>query len=182
MNKVTGPNWKDSAQYYLNFAKEKACDFYKKAEQPGTTQQKVLAAARATIGIAAIYQTPTSAIFGVGIAAATKEAAEIGTKCLDGLITELWNQMNFNQKMVVSTVGSLLVFSNIGVYLIEPCATVFAAKIGAELVLNNLQNEELAATVNEIKAKNENEKYVKWQTKIKELLGIKSLTLKIDRP
>lgn len=142
MTPIAHSSLRDYSLKYYQYAKDRAFELYQKASEPGDTQKKVLAIARAGIGIIAINNAPLSAFVGAVAAANMPGKADAVTSALDGILTELWNYMNFNTKMFVCASGSLIAISPIGSYIIAAPCTVIAAKIGAEFALSNLQKSQ----------------------------------------
>lgn len=123
---------------------------YEKIQEPGEIQNRFLAGLRTTVGIAAVYLDPTSALVSAGATIAKPEYARFCVQKSDDILTALWDGMTPNQRVVAFAVGVVVTYYSIP-YLWFPAA-ICSAKIGAELALGNVNKERESAAMRKAKA------------------------------
>ncbi len=135
---------------FLGCARDKAVELYNKASVPGAVQKKALAFTRAAVGIASISFFPGQAVAGAGLAAVAPDTMSKVVTFTEGAITGLWNSMSPKQRFGAAAAGITITYFGFGLLSIP--ASIFAAKLGAELALRNHKKEEIAAVAKQMEA------------------------------
>lgn len=144
-------------QKYLKNMGEPLKKCYETIQVPGEVQNRFLASLRTTIAIAAVCLDPAAAMTGNLTTVVFPSMARTITTKADDMLTGLWNGMTPNQRIAAVAAG--IIVTHYGIPYLWIPAALCAAKVGAQLALENVNKELDASAIKKAKEEVQDKKF-----------------------